>query len=71
MSLDSFIKSTSKIAKENVEAEQICSTLYVYGSELGTLRIFAYYNSNGAIHNKKVRVGYSKNLNKFYVSIDM
>jgi len=61
----------SSIAKEEVTVEQIGSGLYGFGSELATLRLFAKYNSNGAIHNAKCRVGYSENLGKFYFSIDL
>lgn len=58
------------IAKEPVTGEVISGAMYVYGSELACLRIFAKYNSNGAIHNPKVRVGFSTNLNKWYVSLE-
>lgn len=56
---------------EEVTIEKIKSILYVFGSELATLRIFAKYQSNGAVHNPKARVGYSENLKRHYFSIDM
>lgn len=64
-------KMMAEFAKEPVVIEEIKSTLYVYGSELACLRIFAKYNSNGAAPNKKARVGYSENLKSFYCSLDM
>lgn len=64
-------RSMTAMAKESVEVEQISDSVYVWGSELATLRIFAAYQSNGAIHNPKARVGYSKNLSKFYFVLDM
>lgn len=67
----STARDLSKIAKEPVEVQQLGSAIYAYGSELATLRIFAKYNSNGAIYNKKVRCGYSENQNKFYFVIEI
>ncbi len=62
----------NKIAGETVEIENISGTLYVFGSELATLRIFAKYNINGRTTDCKhaTRVGFSVNLNRFYFSID-
>lgn len=57
-------------AKEDVTIEEIGGTnLYVFGSELATLRIFAKYQANGATCNPKARVGYSKNMQSYYFSL--
>lgn len=50
-------KKFKKICKEDVTVDQIASTIYVYGSELAVLRLFAKYNTNGKIYNSKVQVG--------------
>jgi hypothetical protein len=57
-------------AGEDVEVEAIGSTFYVYGSELATLRIFAYYNARGAAPNPRVRQGFSYNRNTWYFSLE-
>jgi hypothetical protein len=57
-------------AKEPVVVDEIASALYVYGSELACLRIFAKYQTNGAFHNPAARVGYSKNMNTHYFVLD-
>lgn len=64
-------RSMNAMAKEAVEVEQVGDVIYVWGSELATLRIFATYQTNGAYHNPKARVGYSKNLSKFYFVLEM
>jgi hypothetical protein len=56
---------------ESVKIEEIGGTLYVFGSELATLRIFAKYLANGSVQNPKARVGYSQNLQSNYFSLDM
>ena len=56
---------------ENVSVEEIGGTLYVFGPELATLRIFAKYLSNGSVQNPKVRVGYSENMKSNYFSLEM
>ena len=48
---------------EPVTVEQIQSTLYVFGSELATLRIFAKM--------KDGRTGYSANLQTFFWATDL
>ncbi len=53
----------SAIAGEPVTVEQTGSTVYAFGSELATLRLFR------SMPNK--RQGYSKNLEKFYFSVDL
>jgi hypothetical protein len=58
-------------AKEKVTCEKIKGTLYVYGSELACLRIFAKFNGNGAFHNTAIRYGYSHNLKTHYFSLDL
>lgn len=53
--------------------EQIGSTLYGFGTELGTLRLFANYNGKGdaAMANPKTRVGYSGHLGVHYFALDL
>jgi len=63
-------RDLSKMAGEAVKVEQTSDAYYAFGSELATLRIFAKYNSFGAIHNSKVRCGYSENLKSFYFVIE-
>jgi len=71
------IKRTEAMMKEFAKGEAVTvdfscpGILYVFGSELATLRIFAKYNSNGAHFNSKVRTGYSVNLKSFYISLDL
>lgn len=48
---------------EQITVEQVHSTLYVFGSELATLRIFAKM--------KNGRVGYSSNLQTFFWATDL
>jgi hypothetical protein len=60
----------TEMAGEPVEAEKIKGVIFVFGSELATLRIFAKYQANGSIHNPKARVGHSVNLGKFYFALD-
>lgn len=64
-------RDMSAIAKEQVTVEQIGGSLYAFGSEIATLRIFAKYNANGAHPNAKARVGYSENMKSFYFNLDM
>lgn len=59
-----LVKDYSKIAGEPVTIEQIKSGLYVFGSELATLRIFRKQPLN-------TRQGYSENLNTFYFSTEL
>lgn len=51
-----------RIAKEEIEVEAICACVYVFGSELATLRIFRY--------TPTVRQGYSEGREKFYVCFE-
>ena len=60
----------NNMAGEPVQLENVSGMLYVFGSELATLRIFAEYQSNGSVHNPKARVGYSVNLKLHYFSLD-
>jgi hypothetical protein len=55
---------------EDVTVEKIISTMYVFGSELACLRIFAKYNSNGRIHNPKIRKGYSEPRETHFISLE-
>lgn len=58
------------IAKEPVIVEECNGMYYAFGSEIATLRMFAKYNTNGAVHNKRVRVGFSGNRGRFFFSIE-
>ena len=53
----------SEIAGEIVTVEQISGAIYVFGSELATLRLFRTMPTK--------RQGYSVNLKKFYFSIEL
>lgn len=64
-----FAKMASEFAREAVEVEEVKGMYYVYGSEVACLRVFAKYQGFGAGLNDKVRVGFSSNLNTWYVSI--
>ena len=55
---------------EPVTLEDMKGVLYVFGSELACLRIFAHYQSNGAIHNPYVRTGYSPTHQSCYCAIE-
>lgn len=69
-----FARDMSEIAKETIDSsdiDQMGSTIYVFASELATLRIFAKYQTNGKIYNPKARVGLSKNTNTFYFALDV
>lgn len=56
-------KDYSKIAGETVTVNQIASGLYVYASELGTLRLFRKMPN--------MRQGYSENLKVFYFCVEL
>ena len=47
--------------------EVIRDTLYIFSSELATLRMFRKFN--GFVRNKNTDQGYSENLKTFYFSI--
>lgn len=55
---------------EPVRVEQITASLYVFGSELACLRIFAKYNARGAAHCPKARVGYSTNMLSWFFVLE-
>lgn len=63
-------KMMSEIAKESVTVENICGCIYVYGSELAVLRIFAKYQANGKQPNSKALVGYSDNKQTHYFVLE-
>lgn len=65
-----FAQMLRQYAKEPVSVEEIGGAYYCFGSELACLRVFAKYQSNGAIHNDKVRVGFSGPRCTYYVSIE-
>lgn len=56
-------------AGEPISIQVFGDIAYGFGSELGCLRIFAAYNSNGFVYNKKARVGYSDNFKSWYFSL--
>jgi hypothetical protein len=66
--LSAIAKEYEAVTKEPVEIEQICSALYVYGSELAMLRLF--YKMAMPAH-KSPKVAYSDNLKTFYFSFSL
>ena len=63
-------KMMTEYAGEPITCEQIASALYVFGSELAVLRIFAKYNTNGAYPNPKARVLFSENRQSWAFSLE-
>jgi hypothetical protein len=68
---DSFLadrvkKDWEKTAKEKLDIEEIKGTVYAYGSELATLRLFKSMYKAG----DKVKADYSKNLKTFYFRLE-
>ena len=61
-----LVDNYSNIAKEAVTVEIIVETIYVFGSELATLKLLKKFNKA-----KNVNQGYSENLETFYFSIDL
>ena len=59
----------ASIAKEAVKVDHIQGTLYVFGSELATLRLFRKYNTTK--RNEKTRQAYSPNFKSWYFSLDV
>ena len=55
-----------RIAGEPTQYSEIGGHLYIYGSELATLRLLKHYK----LH-KKTEQGYSKNLKTFFFAIDL
>lgn len=66
--LKRLAKSYQDITKEPVECQQICSTMYVYGSEIACLRLCYKMNLP---EKKQPRVAYSENLSTWFFSFDM
>ena len=60
--VDKVKKEWEKIAKENLEVEEIKGTVYAYGSELATLRLLKKFIKSG----DKAKADFSTNLKKFY-----
>lgn len=56
-------------AKESVSVENIKGTIYGFGSELACLRL--YYRYRHSIKDGKVDVGFSKNMNSWYFSLEL
>jgi hypothetical protein len=63
-------KDWEKITKESIDVEKIKKTIYAFGSELATLRLLSKYTAKGQISNKKINVGYSSNLKKYFFSLE-
>lgn len=61
-------KTWSEMAKEPVEVEGIKGVAYGTGSELAMLRLFLEYNKMK--RNMRTNVGFSKNLNSWYFSLE-
>ena len=53
-----------KYARESIKIKKINKTVYVYGSELATLRILRIYR-----YHENARHGYSKKINSFYFAL--
>lgn len=66
--LKKLAKSYESITKEPVTCEQICSTMYVYGSELACLRLCYKMNLP---KEKQPRVAYSESLQAWFFSFEM
>ena len=67
-SLRKFARAWSEYAKEPIRVEQVCGTLYGYGSELACLRIYYRYRHSGCTDHS---VGYSENLNTWFIERDV
>lgn len=64
-------KEWEKIAKEKIEVEEIKGTIYGFGSELATLRIFMKYTNKGKNNpSSKFDADYSSNMKKFYFRME-
>ena len=60
------------IAKEDIEVEELGGCLYVFGSELATLRLFMKYTEKGKFNpDNKFDVGYSANFEKYYFRMEL
>ena len=59
-------KDLAGIAGEPVEVEDIKGVVYVFGSELATLRLLLQYRNNN-----QARVGYSQNFHSHYFSLEL
>lgn len=55
-------------ANEKLKISYSKGTLYCYGSELATLRLYKKYNS---VKRTETRQGYSENLKSFYFCLDL
>jgi len=64
-------KTFQEFAKEPLEVQEIGGAFYGFGSELGVLRLFAKYQSNGRYHNPRATIGYSKPRKSHYFCLDM
>lgn len=57
-----------RIAKECVEVEQVCATVYGFASELACLRLFREYNRMERVLS--TNMGYSENMQSWYFCIE-
>lgn len=66
MNLNRAKTEFEKIAKEEIQVENICGTYYTFGTELACHRLFyAYRNSL-----PKIDVNFSKNRNSWYFRLE-
>lgn len=57
----------TRVANEPIEVEAIGGAIYAFGSELACLRLFYHYRY---CDMNKIRTQFSKNLQKWYFSLD-
>lgn len=65
--IEAFTREIASYAGETVMSEVIGDTIYIFGSELATLRLFKKYNN--VKRNEKTDCGYSENMGSFYFSL--
>ena len=58
------------MAKETVTVAAVGNMLYAFGSELAILRIFATYQSRGAVHNPRVRMSYNPSATSWVLALN-
>lgn len=63
---DMLVNDLRKLARENVTVKYDNGEIYVFGSELATLRIYRHRHTS-----KNARQAYSENLNTFFVRYEV